>query len=412
MYEDIRKEKLELLKGTKCVIQADGWKNSVTNTKLLVFSLTNMRSPHLFLTCRNVSSEREFGVNLAAHFNDAIQLAKDLYDADVVASITDNDSKICLGCELARTTNGKPLMRSTCGSHSGNCLIKSMYKNDPRLEVINKVVAAYKDPKVEAHLRRNNGSALKNYPDTRFCYLRDTCESIKKNLPIMRMLTEIEECQISPNICDSVNGVEFENSVNEIYKNISPICILINTCQDPKKNIADAAELWLKLELPTDRYDELIKKRIMKAIKPAGYAANFLHHKYKGLRLDERQIEVAEQFFYDYMDETGIQELEDFIANRDSYETRAKNIDDPVSFWILLEEKYKTLSEFALSLFIMPASSADIEGLFSQWTYVHNKHRNRLSTITSAQLVEIYSYLTHTVPSFRKKPKRSHLPWT
>ena len=50
IYEDIKNEKREILKNTKCVLQVDGWKSSVTNTKLLVFALTNIRTPLTYLT--------------------------------------------------------------------------------------------------------------------------------------------------------------------------------------------------------------------------------------------------------------------------------------------------------------------------------------------------------------------------
>lgn len=44
-----------------------------------------------------------------------------------------------------------------------------------------------------------NITTLKNFPETRFCYLRDTCESYHKNGDIIsNMYTETEdiECEI------------------------------------------------------------------------------------------------------------------------------------------------------------------------------------------------------------------------
>ena len=127
--------------------------------------------------------------------------------------------------------------------------------------------------------------------------------------------------------------------------------------------------------------------------------------------MNVEQIEEAEAFFYTHLDEQGIQELEHFIAHRDSYENRAVNINDPVNFWILLEDTYENLSKFALTILIIPASTARIEGLFSHWTYVHNKYRNRLDSTTSAQLLDIYSFFASTIPSYRPKPKKKHIAW-
>ena len=72
IHQQIQDEKKEMLKNTKCVIQGDGWKNSVNNKKYLVFSLSSIRTALLFLTSYEVSTESEHGEILAAHFNDAI----------------------------------------------------------------------------------------------------------------------------------------------------------------------------------------------------------------------------------------------------------------------------------------------------------------------------------------------------
>ena len=94
IYAKVQKEKKAILKNSICVLQADGWKNTVTNTKFMVFSLTNLHSTLLFLTCKNVNLFRETGKNLGDFFNVAIKIANDIYGAKVVAITTDNDKKI------------------------------------------------------------------------------------------------------------------------------------------------------------------------------------------------------------------------------------------------------------------------------------------------------------------------------
>ena len=208
-----------------------------------------------------------------------------------------------------------------------------------------------------------------------------------------------------------IGGPDFENEVRDMYELITPICILINKCQDPEVNIADATQMWPKLELPTDRYNDLIRERIETAIMPVGYAANYLHHEYKGTLLDKNQLVIADTFLYDHLDNQGLDELEDFRNNRESHNYLSENCEDPLSFLFLVKYKYPNLADFAMNIFTIPASSARIEGFFSQWTFLHNKYRNRLKNFTSAQLVDVYNYLTATAPKSRKKPKKKAYLW-
>ena len=210
-------------------------------------------------------------------------------------------------------------------------------------------------------------------------------------------------------ICEVINGEDFKNELVQIITNLDPICKLINKCQDPSANVADATQMWLELHLPCDEYNDLIAERIEKAVWPVGYAANYLHHKYKGQLLNEDQLSVAQTFLYEHLNEEGLEELGDFESNRDSFEYLAENSDDPLTFWSLCRPYYKHLAEFARSILVIPASTAKIEGMFSEWTFVHNKYRNRLGNLTSAQLIDIFHYLNMTGPKHHKKPKRKRL---
>lgn len=122
---------------------------------------------------------KEYGDTLADYINDAIDLAKNYYNTNVVGIITDNDSKIKCGAALA---HDEGLLQATCFSHSRNLLIKSMVDAEfaGKLRVL---VSAFDDPKMNALVTdKFKGNKLKNFPDTCFFFLRNTCESILKNL--------------------------------------------------------------------------------------------------------------------------------------------------------------------------------------------------------------------------------------
>lgn len=51
---------------------------------------------------------------------------------------------------------------------------------------------------------------------------------------------------------------------------------------------------------------------------------------------------------------------------------------------------HEELATFAMDYLKIPASTAQLERLFSNWAYIHNDIRNRLSDETSKKLVNVY----------------------
>ena len=416
VHKDIECEKKELLKGTDSVLLVDGWRNKNVNRKFLVFSLRNSDVNQAYLTFNDTSLEREDGQSLAENIERAIELAKVKYETNVYAIVSDNDSKIVCGSRLAQTSSGDKLLQSTCSSHSANLLMKS-FVDDDFIDKLRNIIHAFREPKTSSLLHRLRGTSLKNFPDTRFCYVRDTCVSVVQNLPKLREIFLIEDVESLDKIADDIFSTEFENKLQDIIKNLDPICKLINKCQDPYFNIADSTEAWLSLKLPTHEFDELIRIRIKKAIWPVAYAANFLHHKYQGKLLDENQKNIVNSFFQEHLDQQSFQDLQLFITQRADLSRSAEKCISPIAFWRLLRFRYPNLVNFAIKLMQIPASTALLEGLFSQWTYVHNVYRNRLLNEKSSYLLDIYHSLRYlnirtrvsNQKSKNKKSKRKHV---
>ena len=128
--------------------------------------------------------------------------------------------------------------------------------------------------------------------------------------------------------------------------------------------MADAAELRLSLQLPTDNYREIIYERIKKAIWPIGYAANMLHHKYKGNLLDEEQRNIDNNFIEKYFSDTAKRELETFLETREDYNIYSENCKDPIAFWNFVGWNLPNLSQHVTRIMLMPASTALIESFF------------------------------------------------
>ena len=185
----------------------------------------------------------------------------------------------------------------------------------------------------------------------------------------------------------------FKDELTVIVKNLTPICVVIKKCQDAQVNVADATEMWLSLQLPTDEYNNIIRDRIKKAVHPVGYAAYLLHPKYKGALLNDDQMQSAITFLTDNMSNDAQDEFKRYVEDVEKLDRIIENCKNPISFWTLMESRYKNLSEFAIKLFLVPASTALVERLFSHWTYIHNLYRNRLTNVKSSKLVDIYHFL-------------------
>ena len=173
---------------------------------------------------------------------------------------------------------------------------------------------------MDSLVQRLGGCKLQNFLDTRFCYIRDTCERISKALIVMQKVAIIEDDTLSDNVMETIFDAEFKNELAVIGKNLTPIYVLINKCQDPAVNVADATEMWLSLELLTHEYNNVIRDRIKKAVHPIGYAAYLLHPKYKVTLLSDDQMESAITFLTDNMSRDEFNELKIYLPDVEKME--------------------------------------------------------------------------------------------
>lgn len=69
------------------------------------------------------------------------------------------------------------------------------------------------------------------------------------------------------------------------------------------------------------------------------------------------------------------------------------NIGNAKDFWTFAEIDLPELSKLAIRLLQIPASTAQLERVFSMWQNIHSKTRNRLLFERSGKLMHIYYYL-------------------
>ncbi|XP_023245165.1 uncharacterized protein LOC111642859 [Copidosoma floridanum] len=203
VHEKIELERQNHLQGTPSVLLIDDWRNKSVNRKFLVSTVRNKNVHQTFLTFSDISTDKEDGEFLSDFIEEAIVIAKEKYNTDIYAIVSDNDSKIVRGGRLARTVERKELWQSTCASHSGNLLLKSIVDN--------------------VLLEQIRGTELKNYPDKRFGYVRDSCVSIIRNIELLRQISEFPDVNINDNIVELLHSENFERKLRETIENLDPI---------------------------------------------------------------------------------------------------------------------------------------------------------------------------------------------
>ena len=74
------------------VLLIDGWKNSLANTKNVVCMIHNIGDQQYFLDSWDLTGVSENSENVTKVVNEASELAKEKYDTDVYAVVSDNAS--------------------------------------------------------------------------------------------------------------------------------------------------------------------------------------------------------------------------------------------------------------------------------------------------------------------------------
>ena len=145
---------------------------------------------------------------------------------------------------------------------------------------------------------------------------------------------------------------------------------------------------------------KIIQKRFDQAMTPSHFLANILHPVYRGKNLKPDQITSAQDLLQEQYPEL-IPCLLKFMCNKANLsktltsETTINNVAPSVS-WMSVEQTdvvNPLLCHVARKLLSMPASSAAIECIFSNFGLIQTKLRNKLGMQKCATLVFCYRIL-------------------
>ncbi|KAJ8684579.1 hypothetical protein QAD02_020371 [Eretmocerus hayati] len=195
---------------------------------------------------------------------------------------------------VARNAEGEVLIPVTCSSHS--LLMKSLI---PKTLVTNSwtVANAFSEPKAIAKIRKLRGTMIKNYPDTRFCFIIRLFLSIVTNLHILRQICEDVNVSISDEVKQFLQNEDFVRKITVCTMLLRPLSNLIIRCQDSEVTQAEAVQMWLNLHFTSPNLQALLIDRMRRALPYAAFAAYLLH---PGMRRDLFD-DVQQQRAIDYI---------------------------------------------------------------------------------------------------------------
>lgn len=121
-------------------------------------------------------------------------------------------------------------------------------------------------------------------------------------------------------------------------------------------------------------------------------AANYFHPIYRGRKLDASHRDQLEDFIMNELGSEGLESRRMFAANEGVFGQLAqKSSITPKTYWYYAKRhKHFELSALASKLLKIPASTAQLERLFSNWKFIHSDIRNRLGKETSKKLLNVY----------------------
>lgn len=395
---EYKNNELILKMDNEAALLIDGWTNSNANRHYLACMLATAEDQKVFLEAYDISESGESSENLVELVEKCIALAKEKYNCDVYSLVSDNAPNMtCTGRQMQ-----PELIYTTCHSHTANLLAKDLMgvkKNDAILAKIMKVQKEFRKPGFESQLLHVGGKKPVLYSVIRFASARNAIRSFLDNVPSMKKVAanenENSNKRLEQSVAKLLFNVSFLDSAKNLLAALDPIAKLINVCQKSKTSIADAIEEWIELLSETpEEMKYLVESRMTKCniFNKYSMTANYLHPVYGGKNLTNEQQKQVDEYVFISLESNGLESHRLFKRGEGVFNImKRKNIESTNTYWYYAAQQgHGDLASFAKKLLKIPASTCQLERLFSNWSFIHSETRNRLLPDRSKMLMNIY----------------------
>lgn len=388
-YDDIRasQKSAESRKGTLLI---DGWKNSVTNRKLLVTMVKPRGEKEILIDCEDYTDIPGNAENFGDTITTAREIAINELNIEVEACGSDNEKAIRKAC---RESN---LPSFGCPAHLFDLAINSIHNCSIGAKVRSVHTFIRKFPKLQDRVIKAGGSALIIRGATRWKGEKEELQCFSKNFNAITQVMEESADQDFDEIHDIMTDTNLLREVQEEILVLTPLCNMVDKAQRRESKLSEAIEDWTHVTFCDSNELKNRKKQLDKMFYcETSLTSNILDHRFKGASLTFEQNAKVDEFLRQKLRSTDEYEIfHEFKRGDGAFSDETITELSPKLFWQFFYDYAPALSEIAQLYTSLPASTAGLERSFSQWSYVHDKLRNRLGVERSRKLFFVYHALT------------------
>ena len=398
--DNLEEDMKTAISGKTATYIEDGWSN--IHNEPVIASCLQVEGKNYFLESYEAKAMTKSAENLVAKSKEMIKIAEEKYNCKVKTMVTDN-AKNMENMRKALKEEDDSLVVYGCSAHWLNLLGQDVTPRSVMKHVVEIQKYFRNHHKPNAWLSECDNSRKPIIPgDTRWKSQLNSLDSYTHNRPHFMKIVQDHGDDMDKNIVKKIMDNSLFKNARDLAERLRPIAIALDICQSDSSSLADATHLWIKLAsndlLQTVAVKSAVQRRKKQALTPEHLVAYTIHPKYQGQLLNGDEMEIVNQWLMDKNPE--------FISTIIAY--RAKSMPFPHSFftesaielhpvtWWKGVKSAEIPSEFidiATQLLSAPCSSAAIERIFSNFSYIHSKIRNRLKPDKASKLVFCYRML-------------------
>lgn len=375
----------------KSVLLVDSWKNTMINSETVISIVhsSNNSICRAFVKANDMTdkSQVDGDQNMKKFISTSSDDAKKLYNTEIYAAVSDRTN---IG-EGMNKNQGNELWHITCNCHISNLLINDI-TNPTILENLSSISNEFKS--FEDEIVDRGGFRLHLPCNITLNTLKRAYSNFIKNKNILKHICLNNHYSIKVEVHNLIQNDEFIKLIENELQILDRISRLTDKLRNKDCRLDEAAHLWLDFELTTNGlplHEEKVKLRKDMALSKYALTAYYLNPHYDKTKLTPNHKLIINKFLLNHLSNVGLNSVYEYENGRDIFQIlNDRHIEKPEVYWSLVKEIHSELAELAALLFAVPASSAQVERVFSNWHYVYSNIKNRLTSTKASKLRHIY----------------------